>query len=99
MRPRRLPKNEFLSSLIRTAYFPEEVPPVLTTKTFSEYCKLDFSYLEPERRRLSKLNTDFETYTVPRTVEGRRNLAIVNPLAQLGLSLAITENKKAIGDM
>ncbi|MBC8270202.1 MAG: RNA-directed DNA polymerase, partial [Rhodospirillaceae bacterium] len=99
MKPRRLAKKEFLSCLIATAYFPDEVPPVLTAHNFSQYCRNDYSNFEPEQGRLGRLNTNYETYTVPRTVEGRRNLAIVNPLAQLGLSLAITINKKAIGDI
>lgn len=99
MKPRRLAKKDFLSCLIATAYFPEEVPPILTTRSFSDYCKNNYLNLEPQQNRLSRLNTNFETYTVPRTVEGRRNLAIVNPLAQLGLSLALTINKKAIGDI
>lgn len=99
MKPRRLPKKDFLSCLIATAYLPEEMPPVLKTQAFSDFCKANYLKLEPELQRLRKLNTTFETYTVPRTVEGRRNLAIVNPLAQLGLSLALTLNKKAVGDI
>ena len=93
---RSLQKKDFLSFLIATAYFPKEIPPVLTTKSFSDFCHREYAKLEPERERLRKLNTTFETYTVPRTVEGRRNLAIVNPLAQLGLSLFLTINKKNI---
>lgn len=93
-RPSSLPI--FLARLIRTAYLPSEVPPVITAKYFSKFCENKFDYLKGKQKNLTKHSTNYETFTAPRTVSGRRNLAIVHPRAQLHLSLLITHNRAKI---
>jgi hypothetical protein len=54
------------------------------------------------RRSSSSLilqSTTYDTYTAPRVVDGRRNLALVHPLAQLGLSLLITKHRQRIKEI
>lgn len=86
----------FLARLIRTAYFPREIPPVITAKYFSKFCESEFDYLERKQKNLVKHPTNYETFTIPRTVNGRRNLALVHPRAQLNISLLITRNRVKI---
>ncbi|AND93303.1 hypothetical protein AAV28_40260 [Bradyrhizobium diazoefficiens USDA 110] len=49
-----------------------------------------------EKDKLIKLATSYDTYSAPRNVPGRRALAVVHPLAQLGVSLLITERRAEI---
>jgi hypothetical protein len=96
MAPRGSNRSTFLASLIRTAYLPQEVPPAVTTKYFSDFCKTEFTFLKGEQDKLIKQTTKFDTFTAPRATPGRRNLAIVHPLAQLGLSLLLTQHRSKI---
>ncbi len=93
-RPSR--QREFLAALIRTAYLPMEIPPVVTAKYFSAFCDTEYNFLKQLQKDLIKGSTNYETFTFPRTVSGRRNLALVHPLAQLNLSLLITKNRSKI---
>jgi hypothetical protein len=46
---------------------------------------------------LLRLSTEYGSFTAPRGgLQSRRQLAVTHPLAQLGLSLAITQNRKRI---
>lgn len=87
---------DFLSSLIRTGYFPAELPPVITTRHFAKFCKDEFPFLNSKVGDLLKLSTRYETFTAPRQDMGRRNLALVHPLGQLGLSLILTKYRRKI---
>ena len=87
---------EFLGRLIRTAYFPMEMPPVVTSRHYSKFCEYNYSYLKSKQKSLLKHSTNYETFTAPRTVKGRRNLALVHPLSQLYLSILITQNRTKI---
>ncbi len=68
----------------------------MTAKFFSEHCKLNYSYWNSHLNDLIRLNTEYDIFSVPRATTGRRLLALVNPAAQLGLSLIISENRAAI---
>lgn len=92
----RIFKSEFLGALIRNGYLPEEVPPIVTAKFFSEHCKANYSDWLSQLNIMTRLNTEYDIFSVPRATTGRRLLALVNPAAQLGLSLVITENRVAI---
>ena len=78
---------------MRTAYFPTEIPPIITTRFFADYCKKEFSTLEKQSESLLKLSTRYDTFTAPRSDSGRRHLALVHPLGQLAISLVITKNR------
>jgi hypothetical protein len=87
---------EFFSALIRSSYFPRELPPAITTRTFAVFCKAQYAFLKTQQRELITKTTNYETFTAPRVGGGRRNLALVHPLSQAGLSLLITEHRAKI---
>ena len=84
------------AALIRTAYFPIELPPAFTTKYFAQFCKSNYAALKVEQKNLVGRTTNYETFTAPRGVSGRRNLALVHPLSQAALSLLITQHRAQI---
>jgi hypothetical protein len=89
----------FFSALIRRSYFPTELPPAITTYFFADFCGKNYSFLKGQQPSLRKTATHYETFTAPRTKSGRRNLALVHPLAQTNISLLITEHRKKIRDI
>jgi hypothetical protein len=101
MKPPKRASNqpEFLAALIRTAYLPLEIPPAVTTRYFSDFCKTEYSSLKTQKSSLIQLTTKYDTFTAPRPVSYRRNLALVHPLAQLGISLLITEHRGKIKEI
>lgn len=90
---------KFLAALIRSAYLPVEIPPAITTKYFSKFCLDEYKFLKSQQTILLRKSTSYDTFTAPRTVSGRRNFAIVHPLAQLGLSLQITQRRARIKEI
>jgi hypothetical protein len=92
----RILKADFFWALIRSGYLPEELPPVITTKYFSDHCKANHPYWLANYKKIIKLSTIYDIFSVPRATTGRRLLALVNPIAQLGLSLIISENRASI---
>jgi len=91
-----LKPQDFFAALIRSAYFPQELPPAITTKRFTEYCRTNFATLKGQQNALLKQTTNYETFTAPRLNFGRRNLALVHPLSHTALALLITQHRKAI---
>lgn len=94
--PRAWNRAHFLSALINSAYLPNEIPPVVTSKYFANFCQQNFHKFYSDRKKIIKQTTNYETFSVPRTTNGRRNLALVHPIGQLGLSLIITANRSRI---
>jgi hypothetical protein len=95
--PKRSSKQpDFLGALIRTGYLPLEVPPIITSRHFAAYCKKDYVALKPVVATLRKLNTKYCSFSAPRTANSRRVLALVHPVAQLALSLLLTEHRGKI---
>ncbi len=88
--------REFFAALVRTAYFPQELPPAITTRYFADFCRIHYPSLNAQINALLKRTTNFETFTVPRLNISRRNLAMVHPISQAAISLLITEHRKAI---
>lgn len=86
----------FLASLIRTAYLPLELPPAITTRSFSDFCGAHYKILAPDCPALIKKSTTPETFSAPRPTGGRRTMALVHPVAQLGISLLITKHRERI---
>jgi hypothetical protein len=94
--PRASNQADFLAALIRSGYLPLEVPPAVTTRNFSIFCKAEFPYLRQQKNALIRLSTKFDAFTAPRPTQGRRTLALVHPLAQLGMSLSISDHRNKI---
>jgi hypothetical protein len=95
-KPKPLKPRDFFAALVRSAYFPQELPPTITTKHFAEFCRTNFPVLSAQKNALLKRTTNYETFTAPRLRTGRRNLALVHPISQTALSLLITQHRKAI---
>ena len=91
--------GDFLAALLRTAYLPKEIPPVVTTKHFSNFCNTNYSVLKSQQTNIVKTTTNYATFTAPRAKMGRRNLALVHPVAQLGISLLITQHRQKIKEI
>ena len=90
---------DFLAALLRTAYLPEELPPAVTSRYFAEFCKANFSYLRSQLDKSLKSSTSYDTFTAPKAKSGRRNLAVVHPVAQLSISLLMTQHREIIRRM
>jgi hypothetical protein len=91
-----LKSKDFLACLLSTGYLPEELPPTVTSREFADFAKRNFTTLRGQRDQLLKLSTNYDTFTAPRAKAGRRALAVVHPLAQLVISLLITERRSEI---
>src|SRR5690349_14737937 len=87
---------DFLRNLIHTGYLPVELPPVVTARYFADYCAIDFKFFAGHINRLIAISTKFDTYTYRRADGSRRSLAIVHPLAQLGVALIVTKYRAPI---
>jgi len=48
---------------------------------------------------VKKLNTQYSTFSAPRTANTRRNLALVHPVAQLALSLLLCEHRAKVREV
>ncbi len=97
--PKASKQSDFFAALIRNGYFPQELPPVITTRTFAQFCKDNHPILKAQQSTLVGKTTNYETFTAPRPNLGRRNLALVHPLTQAGISLLITQHRKKIGEL
>jgi hypothetical protein len=91
--------SDFLFALIRTAYLPHELPPAITTRHFANFCKTEYLNLKSQQPYLIKKTTRYDTFTAPRTDNGRRPLALVHPISQLAISLLITQHRTKIIDI
>jgi hypothetical protein len=95
-KPTSVRPNRFLRALIRTAYLPSEIPPAITTSQFAQFCDSNYVTLKGQHPRLLATSTKYATFTAPRAKSGRRNLALVHPLAQVSICLLITQKRKTI---
>jgi len=81
-------KSERLKALLAGGYFPEELPPPFTTRDFAKYrSSIGKSWgAIPDYPKSTP-----EIYNVPRAKSRRRDLSIVNPVAQYYLSKLISD--------
>lgn len=85
------PPNEVrLRRLIRSGYFPAELPPQFTTSSFAKEA-VDLSKLW-NGQDIRKFWTTPEHYSIPRFGQTRRKLSIVNPINQLHVAHLIVEH-------
>jgi hypothetical protein len=95
-KPKPAKAPEFFAALVRSSYFPRELPPSITTRRYAEFCKANYSFFKSAQSTLISKTTNYETFTAPRLGSGRRSLALVLPLSQAGLSLLITQHRAKI---
>jgi len=83
-------KSERLKILLERGYFPEELPPPFNTNDLARYRTAVSSSWGA--LSVNYPNSEPEIYSSPRVLKLRRNLAIVNPVAQFHLTKLIAEN-------
>lgn len=83
-------------ALMRTAYLPAELPPIITTKSFSQFCRDDYATLKAQMGALTRQSTQYVNFSIPRTNGNRRLLALVHPKAQIATCLALCNNRSEI---
>jgi hypothetical protein len=85
----RMSKSDRLRALLAFGYFPEELPPPFTTEPFAKYRKVignAWANLQ------SYPKTVPERFSVPKVTDWRRELALVNPIAEFHVSKLIADN-------
>lgn len=91
-----LTKLERIDVLLRTGYFPPELPPVFTTKEFAnQYPKVRRSWKRIKKSGELK-TSNYYKYSIPKGEHSRRILALVNPVHQSELVEEISLNIKEI---
>lgn len=88
-------KSDRLKALLDNGYFPEELPPPFTTKDFAKF-RASIGVAWAQIQGYPKSSP--EIYNVPRTRARRRDLSIVNPVAQYHLSKIISDEWVKIRD-
>lgn len=83
-------KSEWFKLLLERGYFPSELPPPFHTAELARY-------RTSVARRWAEVSEDYpstiqEHYSIPRTSRARRNLALINPIAQVHLSKLVSDN-------
>lgn len=83
--------DERLTKLIRSGYFPAELPPPFTTATYADNA-VTFSKKWPGDDIRGRFWTAPEIYSIPRLGDVRRKLSLVNPVNQLHISHLVSAN-------
>jgi len=85
-------KSERLKALLGTGFFPEELPPAFTTADLAKYRRaIDVAWNSiPNYPQYPK--TSPERFSIPKVTDWRRELAIVNPIAQYHVAKLIADN-------
>ncbi|MBS4047884.1 MAG: RNA-directed DNA polymerase [Alphaproteobacteria bacterium] len=87
-------KSARFKSLLQQGYFPEELPPPFHTSDLARFREHVFASWQAINQDYPK--SMHETFSIPRIKKSRRNLAIINPVAQLHLSKLISDEWKLI---
>lgn len=89
-------KSERLKALLAVGYFPEELPPAFTTAEFAKYRRAigDAWAALPNYPRYPRTNP--ERFSIPKVTDWRRELAIVNPIAQYHVAKLIADDWQKI---
>ena len=87
-------KDERLLALLGRGYFPNELPPPFTTATFAKYRKAIGTDWAAAQQHYPK--TVPEIFSIPRAKGVRRDLSIVNPIAEYHVSKLIADNWVAL---
>lgn len=83
-------KSMRLRALLHYGHFPEELPPPFNTVDFAKFRKSIGTAWAAAQQQYPK--TSAEMFNVPRVKGVRRDLSIVNPIAQYHLSRLVSDN-------
>jgi len=87
-------KDERLLALLGRGYFPDELPPPFTTASFAKYRNAIGKSWAAAQPHYPK--TVPEIFSIPRAKRVRRDLSIVNPIAEYHVSKLIADNWVAL---
>src|ERR1700737_1382080 len=96
VKPAPLSSVKALGFLLKSHYLADEFPSVVTTTNFADYCVNNYATL-PSVDALLKRTTLWGNFSMPRTVNPRRILALPHPTSQLALSRIIANHRAEIG--
>lgn len=85
-------KSGRLRALLSAGYFPEELPPPFTTANFARYRKAISTAWANLPNYPNYPKTAPERYSVPKITEWRRELSVVNPIAQFHVAKLLADN-------
>jgi hypothetical protein len=94
-KPAPLSTAKALGFLLKSHYLADEFPSVVTTTNFADYCVTHYATL-PSIDELLKRTTLCSYFSMPRTVDTRRVLALPHPTSQLALSRIIASHRAEI---
>ncbi|UWM83214.1 RNA-directed DNA polymerase [Rhizobium sp. SRDI969] len=89
-------KSERLKALLETGYFPEELPPPFTTADFAKYRRTIGSAWSGLENYPNYPRTNPERFSIPKVTNWRRELAVVNPIAQYHVAKIVADNWQQI---
>ena len=89
-------KNERLKALLGIGYFPDELPPSFTTGDFAKYRRAIGVAWAALQNYPNYPKTSPERYSIPKVIDWRRELAIVNPIAQYHVAKLIADDWQQI---
>ena len=85
-------KSERLKALLGAGYFPEELPPSFTTADFAKYRRAIGNAWAGLQNYPDYAKTSPERFSIPKVTDWRRELAIVNPIAQYHVAKLIADD-------
>lgn len=85
-------KSERLKALLGAGYFPEELPPAFTTDDFARYRRAIGTAWAAVPNYPQYPRSLPERFSIPKVTDWRRELAIVNPVAQYHVAKLIADN-------
>lgn len=89
-------KTERLRALLGAGYFPDELPPSFTTADFAKYRRAVGNAWANLQNYPQYPKTSPERFSIPKVTEWRRELAIVNPIAQYHVAKLIADEWQQI---
>jgi len=88
--------NDILRALLANGYFPTELPPPFTSARYADACvELGGEW---EANGVHKFVSSPESYSIPRFLEIRRKLSLVNPINQFRVARLISQNWDEVRD-
>jgi hypothetical protein len=89
-------KSERLKALLAAGYFPEELPPAFTTTNFAKYRRAIGAAWAGLPNYPHYPKTSPERFSIPKVTDQRRELAVVNPIAQYHVAKLIADEWQQI---
>lgn len=85
-------KSARLKALLESGYFPDELPPPFNSNEFATYRRVIGKAWESIHNYPHYPKSVAERFSVPKVTDWRRELAIVNPVAQFHVAKLIADN-------